>query len=111
MRLVKDRVLTAREIPVRYSLSARQPCALAMQPQKYVAVAREHRPERFRLGWRQRIVCAIAAVVEQQGRKWTAARRTPQLRAERQRTASHVEHLWGTLDWLRRSARRRRQSY
>lgn len=67
-------------------------------------MARE-RPESLRVGCRQRIIRAVAAVVEQQGRKWTAARRTPQLRAERQRTASHVEHLWGTLDWLPRAQR------
>jgi hypothetical protein len=73
-----------------------------MQPQKYVAVAREYRPERLGVGWRQRIVCAVAAVVEQHGRKWAAARRTPDLRAERQRTASHVDHLWGPFDSLRR---------
>ena len=80
-------------IAVRHPLSARQPRALAMQPQKDIAVTREHGPERLRFGWRQRIVCAVAAVIEQHGRKRPAARRTPHLCAQCQRSTPHVEQF------------------
>jgi hypothetical protein len=80
-----------------------------MQPQKDVTVVHEHRPERLRGRGRQWIVCAVAAVIEQHGRKWPATRRTPHLCAQRECSASHVENFWRSCglasrgDWPRGS--------
>jgi hypothetical protein len=64
-----------------------------MQPQKYVAMSRKDRPEHLRLGWWQWIVNAVTTVIEQHGWKRSAARGTPQLCAQRQRSGSHFDYF------------------
>jgi hypothetical protein len=80
-------------IAVGYSLTPRQPDALAMEPEEDIAMAREHWPQRLRCGSRQRIACAVAAVIEQHGREWPLSGRAPHLCAQRQPSAPHIEQL------------------
>src|SRR5215471_13225571 len=64
-----------------------------MQPQKYVAVACEDWPDRLRLGCRQWIGCTVATVIEQHGRKRSAAGGPPHLCTQPQRSGWHVDHV------------------